>query len=264
MDIGDVQAGSSRPGCRWSFRRPANGRPIRLKTMISWGERSISKAILGGNADHGSRRQGRTFAGVKCITRCGREIRDSDLRQAGRHAETAICVCIRVYATEHRPTPLISVSPCRVSVSRQKSRGGYHQNHQCGDAAQLRGWILFLISLGAGADGIPKPDPGDEAIFRVRQSGNEPAQTDKEMPPENRRRQEQTEQTALAATDCRKRRAAPEMNWTTHGDAVPARRLQEGHRPGMEPVIEAIRTAGAGGGDWQDLHALTVKWMIPR
>ncbi|EJU2360308.1 DUF935 family protein, partial [Escherichia coli] len=43
--------------------------------------------------------------------------------------------------------------------------------------------------------GIPQPAPG-EAIFRVRQSGNEPAQTDKEMPPE---KQEKTEQTALAA-----------------------------------------------------------------
>ncbi|WP_411670477.1 hypothetical protein [Escherichia coli] len=52
--------------------------------------------------------------------------------------------------------------------------------------------------------GIPQPAPG-EAIFRVRQSGNEPAQTDKEMPPE---KQEKTEQTALSA-DCRSEKQPP-------------------------------------------------------
>ncbi|MCW7224649.1 hypothetical protein OHD50_02470 [Escherichia coli] len=53
------------------------------------------------------------------------------------------------------------------------------------------------------------------------------------------------------------------MNWTTWGDAVPARRLQEAIDPVLEPVIEAIRTRGAGGGTGRPALPFTVKWMIP-
>ncbi|EPR0635770.1 phage portal protein family protein, partial [Escherichia coli] len=87
--------------------------------------------------------------------------------------------------------------------------------------------------------GIPQPAPG-EAIFRVRQSGNEPAQTDKEMPPE---KQEKTEQTALAAR-LPEAKSSPRDELDDMGDAVPARRLQEAIDPVLEPVIEAIRTRG--------------------
>lgn len=61
------------------------------------------------------------------------------------------------------------------------------------------------MQLSAGMDipdpwvreqtGIPQPTPG-EAIFRVRQSSNEPAMPDRETLPE---KQEKTEQTALSA-----------------------------------------------------------------
>ncbi len=46
------------------------------------------------------------------------------------------------------------------------------------------------------------------------------------------------------------------MNWTTWGDAVPARRLQEAIDPVLEPVIEAIRTRGGWRRHWQTCPAL--------
>ena len=94
--------------------------------------------------------------------------------------------------------------------------------------------------------GIPQPTPG-EAIFRVRQSGNEPTQTDRETPQE---KQEKTEQTALAAR-LPETKNSPRDELDDMGDAVPARRLQEAIDPVLEPVIDAIRTRGglAGSAD---------------
>ncbi|WP_157920779.1 phage portal protein family protein, partial [Escherichia coli] len=62
------------------FQAAANGQADPFETMISWGERSISKAILGGTltteaGDKGARSLGEVHNEVR------REIRDSDLRQ---------------------------------------------------------------------------------------------------------------------------------------------------------------------------------------
>ncbi|EHW2974736.1 DUF935 family protein, partial [Escherichia coli] len=76
------------------------------------------------------------------------------------------------------------------------------QTKEPGDITKITSAVM---QLSAGMDipdpwvrdqtGIPQPTPG-EAIFRVRQSSNEPAMPDRETPPE---KQEKTEQTALSA-----------------------------------------------------------------
>lgn len=80
MDIGRRTGGIIPAGMSLEFQAAANGQADPFETMISWGERSISKAILGGTltteaGDKGARSLGEVHNEVR------REIRDSDLRQ---------------------------------------------------------------------------------------------------------------------------------------------------------------------------------------
>ncbi|EEZ2306857.1 DUF935 domain-containing protein, partial [Escherichia coli] len=232
MDIGRRTGGIIPAGMSLEFQAAANGQADPFETMISWGERSISKAILGGTltteaGDKGARSLGEVHNEVR------REIRDSDLRQLAATLNRDL-----VY-------PLYALNTAHAIDIRRLPRICF-QTKEPGDITKITSAVM---QLSTGMDipdpwvreqtGIPQPAPG-EAIFRVRQSGNEPAQTDKEMPPE---KQEKTEQTALAAR-LPEAKSSPRDELDDMGDAVPARRLQEAIDPVLEPVIEAIRTRG--------------------
>lgn len=232
MDIGRRTGGIIPAGMSLEFQAAANGQADPFETMISWGERSISKAILGGTltteaGDKGARSLGEVHNEVR------REIRDSDLRQLAATLNRDL-----VY-------PLYALNTAHAIDIRRLPRICF-QTKEPGDITKITSAVM---QLSTGMDipdpwvreqtGIPQPAPG-EAIFRVRQSGNEPAQTDKEMPPE---KQEKTEQTALAAR-LPEAKSSPRDELDDMGDAVPARRLQEAIDPVLEPVIDAIRTRG--------------------
>ena len=87
--------------------------------------------------------------------------------------------------------------------------------------------------------GIPQPAPGEAISVSGRAVMNPRRSTGKHC---RKNRKRQSRQRWLP--DCRKRKAAPEMNWTTWGMRCLARRLQEAIDPVLEPVIDAIRTRG--------------------
>ncbi|WP_423826917.1 phage portal protein family protein [Shigella sonnei] len=232
MDIGRRTGGIIPAGMSLEFQAAANGQADPFETMISWGERSISKAILGGTltteaGDKGARSLGEVHNEVR------REIRDSDLRQLAATLNRDL-----VY-------PLYALNTTHTIDIRRLPRICF-QTKEPGDITKITSAVM---QLSTGMDisdpwireqtGIPQPTPG-EAIFRVRQSGNEPAQTDRETPPE---KQEKTEQTALSAR-LPEAKSTPRDELDDMGDAVPARRLQEAIDPVLEPVIDAIRTRG--------------------
>ncbi|EOA7540158.1 DUF935 domain-containing protein, partial [Escherichia coli] len=173
MDIGRRTGGIIPAGMSLEFQAAANGQADPFETMISWGERSISKAILGGTltteaGDKGARSLGEVHNEVR------REIRDSDLRQLAATLNRDL-----VY-------PLYALNTAHAIDIRRLPRICF-QTKEPGDITKITSAVM---QLSTGMDipdpwvrdqtGIPQPAPG-EAIFRVRQSGNEPAQTDKEM-----------------------------------------------------------------------------------
>ncbi|OZI15562.1 hypothetical protein CE195_00820 [Sodalis-like symbiont of Philaenus spumarius] len=83
MDIGRRAGGIIPAGMSLEFEAAANGQSDPFMAMITWGERAISKAILGGTltseaGDKGARSLGEVHNAVR------KEIRNADLRQLSR------------------------------------------------------------------------------------------------------------------------------------------------------------------------------------
>ncbi|STH74913.1 phage portal protein family protein [Escherichia coli] len=218
--------------------------------MISWGERSISKAILGGTltteaGDKGARSLGEVHNEVR------REIRDSDLRQLAATLNRDL-----VY-------PLYALNTTHTIDIRRLPRICF-QTKEPGDITKITSAVM---QLSTGMD-ISDPWIRGRPVFRsprpvkpysvsVRVAMNRLRPTGKH----HRKNRKKTEQTALSAR-------LPEAKSTPRDelDDMGTRCLPAAYRrPSTRYWSRSLMPSERGGWRmrWQTCLPFIVKWMIP-
>ncbi|EBH6704347.1 DUF935 domain-containing protein [Salmonella enterica] len=225
MEIGRRTGGIIPTGMSLEFEAAASGQADPFLAMMQWGERSISKAILGGTlttdaGDKGARSLGEVHDEVR------KEIRDADLRQLTTTLSRDL-----VY-------PLYALNTTHAVDIRRLPRLVF-QTKEPGDITKI---TAAVVQLGAGMPvplawirdqtGIPEP-VGDEPVFTIAS----PVET---LPPPER----PEKQAALSAQLPAPVTTGPRDELDDMGDAVPAGVLQAAIDPVLEPVINAIKTRG--------------------
>ncbi|EME0707832.1 DUF935 domain-containing protein, partial [Salmonella enterica] len=225
MEIGRRTGGIIPTGMSLEFEAAASGQADPFLAMMQWGERSISKAILGGTlttdaGDKGARSLGEVHNEVR------KEIRDADLRQLTTTLSRDL-----VY-------PLYALNTTHAVDIRRLPRLVF-QTKEPGDITKI---TAAVVQLGAGMPvplawirdqtGIPEP-VGDEPVFTI-------ASPEMTLPPPER----PEKQAALSAQLPAPVTTGPRDELDDLGDSVPASVLQAAIDPVLEPVINAIKTKG--------------------
>lgn len=209
MDIGRRTGGIIPTGMSLDFEEAASGHSDPFLAMIQWGERAISKAILGGTltteaGDKGARSLGEVHNEVR------HEIRDSDIKQ--------------LFATLTRDLvyPLYALNtPNQVDISRLPRLVSRANN--VGDIRRITATITQLaqgmpvpLSWVRDQTGVPEP-VADEPLFAPAGTRMDEAALAAQLP-------------ASVSADARDKPG-------DLGDSVPARTLQGVIDPLLEPII---------------------------
>ncbi|EAU1641187.1 DUF935 domain-containing protein [Salmonella enterica] len=228
MEIGRRTGGIIPTGMSLEFEAAASGQADPFLAMMQWGERSISKAILGGTLTTDAGDKGaRSLGEVHDKGRKG--IRNADLRQAATTLNRDLVYPLYVLNTTH--TIDIRRLPHLVFNTKEP-----------GDITKISDAV---VKFSAGMDiptawirdqtGIPEP-VGDEPVFTI-------ASPEMTLPPPERP-ERQEKQAALSAQLPAPVTIGPRDELDDLGDSVPAGVLQAAIDPVLEPVINAIKTKG--------------------
>ena len=220
MDIGRRAGGIIPMGMQLDFQPAADGQADPFQAMISWAERSVSKAILGGTLTSqtdatGARSLGEVHNEVR------KEIRNADLRQLARTINRDL---IYPLLALNASTP---VDPCRLP----------RLSFVTTEPEDMQIYSEAIPKLAEGMDiptswvheklRIPQAQNG-EAVFR-------PQRSPVDMP---------TGKAALSAEDLSNPAPVARDDIDTMADGVSAEQLQAAIDPILKPVIEAIVAHG--------------------
>lgn len=213
MDIGRRAGGIIPMGMALEFQSAADGQADPFQAQISWAERSMSKAILGGTltteaGDKGARSLGEVHNEVR------KEIRNADLNQLRRSLNRDL-----IY-------PLMAINST-ATVDPRRLPGIVFDTGEYEDLATFADAIPKLavgmpvpVSWIQEKLNIPQPN-GDEQVFRpVIASADQPAP-----------------QVSLAADDLK---PAPKDDIDKMAEGVKAQTLQNAIDPVLKPIIASI------------------------
>ncbi|WP_048797104.1 MULTISPECIES: DUF935 domain-containing protein [Serratia] len=238
MEIGRRTGGIIPTGMTLEFEAAASGQSDPFLAMINWGERAISKAILGGTltseaGDKGARSLGEVHNDIRL------EIRNADLRQLTNTLNRDVVYPLYALNTTHA----IDINRLPRLVFQTKAPGDITRITAA--VIQLASGMPVPQSWVRQETGIPEP-VGDEPLFSVAN----PVMT---LPPTERPASPHT--AALAAQLSAPVTTGPRDELDDLGDSVPAATLQASIDPILAPVIAAIKTRGLAAA-MQDLPAL--------
>lgn len=225
MEIGRRTGGIIPTGMSLEFEAAASGQADPFLAMMQWGERSISKAILGGTlttdaGDKGARSLGEVHDEVR------KEIRDADLRQLTTTLTRDLVYPLYVLNTVHA----VDITRLPRLVFNTREPGDITKIAAA--AVQFSAGMPVTQAWVRDQTGIPEP-VGDEPLFTIAN----PVET---LPPPERPAQQASLSAQLPAPVT----TGPRDELDDLGDSVPAGVLQAAIDPVLEPVIEAIKTKG--------------------
>ncbi len=223
MDIGRRAGGIIPAGMSLEFEAAANGQSDPFMAMVAWGERAISKAILGGTltteaGDKGARSLGEVHNEVR------KEIRNADLRQLSRTFNRDLIYPILAL---NSPAPLDMRRLPRLVFDTMDSED---MSTFAEAIPKLAAGMKIPVSWIQDKLRIPSPN-GDEEVFTV-------AQPAMELPPAQRPQ-------PLAALAAKLETGEPMKDeLDAVGEAVDSQALNAAVDPLLAPVIAAIREQG--------------------